>query len=201
MQHQPIAPDAADALDYTPVTLARTRHDGWTAERQRIFLCTLAETGCISEACHQAGINARSAYRLRRHPEGERFATAWDLALRQATAKLMTLAFERAVRGSVRELWRDDQLVAEARQPSDRMLTYLLSHLAPANAAETTRWAMLQTMADEAGRAFTPLVDALEDCEVAAEGLTLEDYAASRPLHGHEPLRGPDYADEEEDDY
>jgi len=31
------APDTHDAVtDYDPVTLHRQRHDGWTAERQRI---------------------------------------------------------------------------------------------------------------------------------------------------------------------
>jgi hypothetical protein len=202
MQHESIDPAAADALPgYSPVTLARIRHDGWTAERQRTFLTVLAETGCISEACRQAGINARSAYRLRRHPQGERFATAWDLALRQATARLMTLAYERAVRGSFRELWRDDKLVAETRQPSDKLLTYLLSSLAPCNPSEGTRWAKLHAMAGEAGRAFAPLVEGLVDCDVAAEALTPEDYAAPRPLHGHEPLRAPADTAEDDDDY
>lgn len=58
----PLSSDEPVALaDYRPVTGQRTRHDGWTAERQRIFLTALAETGCISEACGLAGVSSRCA--------------------------------------------------------------------------------------------------------------------------------------------
>ncbi|AOW24221.1 hypothetical protein AVM11_13185 [Sphingomonas melonis TY] len=52
----------------------RRRHDGWTAERQRIFLNTLANTGRITEAAEMADITPRYAYRLRNHPQGAPFA-------------------------------------------------------------------------------------------------------------------------------
>lgn len=127
----PIGNDPVHLDDYRPVPQRRARHDGWTAERQRTFLSTLAETGCISEACTRAGVASRSAYRLRQRPDAAEFARAWDQALRLATVRLTTVAYERAVRGSVKEFWREDQLVAQTRTPSDRLLIFLLGHLLP----------------------------------------------------------------------
>lgn len=181
--------DGPDA-DYQPVTLRRRRHDGWTADRQRCFLTTLAETGCISEACIKAGITARSAYRLRAHPDGARFAQAWDRALRFATARLLTLAYERAIRGGIRELWRDGKLVAETRQPSDRLLTFLLGGLAPWNGEPTTRWARLGAMAGQAATDLAPMLDALGDSEVPAEMLAAIDLEP-RPALPADPPRAP----------
>ena len=122
---------AAGFADYTPVAL-RTRSDGWTAERQRTFLTVLAETGAISTACAKAGVSSRSAYRLRTHPDAAAFASGWDQALKLATVRLTTLAFERATRGTVREVWRNGELVMQTRMPSDRLLMFLLQHLLPA---------------------------------------------------------------------
>ena len=203
MKHEslPTADDAAPALaEYTPVTLQRARHDGWTADRQRSFLTALAETGCISEACRQAGITARSAYRLRAHADGERFAQAWDRALRHATAKLLTLAYERAVRGAIREVWRDGRLIAETRAPSDRLLTFLLGNLAPWAPAQETRWAGLDAMATHAASELPSLLDALEDSNVPAEELTAIDYEAQPPVTAHDPSRAP-FDDDDHWDY
>jgi hypothetical protein len=196
MKHDHPTSDENPLAHYQPVTLQRTRHDGWTAQRQRTFLAALAETGCISEACHEAGITARSAYRLRQHPSGAPFAAAWDQALRFATARLMTLAYERSIRGSVREQWRDGKLVGETRQPSDRLLALLLTHLAPWNDAPGTRWSRLNKMAGEAGTALLPMLDALQDSAVPADELAEVDYAAAPIPHGHEPNGAPFDADE-----
>ncbi len=192
--HPTPAPETGNAdplADYQPVTLQRTRHDGWTAARQRSFLTALAETGCISMACEEAGITPRSAYRLRRHPSGARFAEAWDQALRFATARLLTLAYERSIRGSIREQWRDGKLVGEVRQPSDKLLSLLLTHLAPWNAEPNTRWARLSRMADEAGAALAPMFDGLEDSPVPADPLTDLDFAAQPIPHGQDRLAAP----------
>ena len=114
--------------DFEPARL-RPRHDGWTAERQRTFIATLAETGCISDACVAAGISPKSAYRLRAHPKAGAFVEAWDRALLVATGRLASIAFDRAIKGTTREMWKDGELVAEVRAPSDRMVMFLLSKL------------------------------------------------------------------------
>jgi hypothetical protein len=114
--------------DFEPARL-RPRHDGWTAERQRTFIATLAETGCISDACVAAGISPKSAYRLRAHPSAGAFVEAWDRALAVATGRLASIAFDRAIKGSTRETWKDGELVGEVRAPSDKLLMFLLTKL------------------------------------------------------------------------
>src|SRR3982750_4775300 len=79
------------------VVALRRRHDGWTADRQRLFLATLANTGCVGVAAETADITPRPAYRLRNHPKGAAFARAWDAALMQAAQRLTAVAFERAI--------------------------------------------------------------------------------------------------------
>lgn len=188
MKHQPItgtpatADDEADLIDFEPDHFSN-RSDGWTAHRQRAFITALAETGCISEACHQSGITARSAYRLRNHRKGAAFAQAWDLALRAASAKLLSLAYERAVRGSLRQVWRDNKLVSETRQPSDKLLTFLLGKFAPAHNGDTSRWSRLHRAGIEASRAMDFVTDQLTDSEVAADPLGLEDYRPDPALN------------------
>ena len=100
-------PETPDLATYSPVALA-PRRDGWTAERQRTFLTALAETGSISLACTEAGISARSADRLRARPEATAFADAWEQALKLATIRLVTIAYERRARHGARtvEEWR-----------------------------------------------------------------------------------------------
>jgi hypothetical protein len=119
------APALPAAFEPVPV---RRRHDGWTADKQRDFIAALAETGCVSEACAEVGITPRSAYRLREHPKGAAFRAAWDHAQSLACVRLTALAWERAVHGSTERLYKDGELVAERRRPSDRLLMWLLAH-------------------------------------------------------------------------
>lgn len=58
------------------------RRDGWTAERQLVFLDTLARTRSVSRAARAAGMSRESAYRLRARDPNGLFAAAWDRALR-----------------------------------------------------------------------------------------------------------------------
>lgn len=75
-------PHVARWLDeYKPVRPKRLRDDGWTALRQRQFLACLARGGSLEEAAALVGLGISAAYKLRRKPEGKRFAAAWDEAL------------------------------------------------------------------------------------------------------------------------
>ena len=126
------APDAIDppAIAFTPVPV-RNRYDGWTAGRQRAFIAALAETGCVSEACAEVGITARSAYRLREHPAGAAFRFAWEQAQSIATVRLTAIAWERAVHGTPDRIYKDGVLVLERRKPRDKLLMWLLTHHDP----------------------------------------------------------------------
>jgi hypothetical protein len=117
----------------------RNRRSGWTAERQRLFIETLAETGCVSEACAVVGLSARSAYKLRHRPGAEAFNEALVHAESMAATRLTALAFDRAVHGKSEYLFRDGVLVAERRTPSDRLLMWLISHLDPAGYGHLSR--------------------------------------------------------------
>lgn len=123
-------PEPASVLEFAPVPVKR-RHDGWTAERQRTFIQCLAETGCVRTACGEIGLSARSAYKLREHPRARAFRDAWDHATSLATARLASIAFDRAINGSVERIYRNGALFEERRRPSDRLLMFLLSHHNP----------------------------------------------------------------------
>jgi hypothetical protein len=170
-------PSPETFAEFVPARL-RPRHDGWTAERQRQFIEALAERGCISDACEAVGITPKSAYRLRRHPEGAAFAEAWDRALAVATGRLVAIAFDRAIKGGTREYWKDGICVAEVRAPSDRLLMFLLSRL---DARRFGSLAGLGLSAEDplvAARAALPgLLDRLADTDCPADPLCLSDYS------------------------
>ena len=176
----PVDTDPVQLNAYRPVPQRRVRHDGWSAERQRTFLTVLAETGCISEACGKAGVSSRSAYRLRQRADAVAFARGWDQALRLATLRLTTVAFERAVRGTVREFWRNDELVATTRTPSDKLLTFLLGHLLPRNDAPSRLDAFDRTL-DAIRADFPAALDRLTDHPVEMVETESRDFFPDAP--------------------
>lgn len=121
----------APAMPFDGVELedSRKRLAGWSAERQRVFLTNLAETGSVHLASAAARLSARSAYRLRARSPA--FAAAWDTADQLAVGRLSALAFDRAINGRTEQVWQDGELVAEKRLPSDRLLMWLLTRLDP----------------------------------------------------------------------
>lgn len=157
------APSFVDDLE--PVTVRR-RWRGWSAERQREFLIALAETGSISMACQQVAMTSRSAYRLRQRPDAAAFARAWDDALRIATTRLTTLAYERAIRGTLTEVFDDrGVLVSQRRVPSDKLLMFLLGHLLPAG-RPGDRWPGLEALGEQRLADFPASLAALTDNDV-----------------------------------
>jgi hypothetical protein len=201
MKHDHPTPDTTDdpVETYAPVTL-RARHDGWTAERQRSFLRALADTGCISEAAHATGISPRSAYRLRHHPDGKGFAAAWDQALQLAAARLMTTAYERAIKGGIREMWKNGKIVAEVREPSDRLLVWLLNRFAGTYHHPTgAHWQSVMKWSATGRAGFDAALDTLADSDLPADRLTPLHYAAPPLGDGREALSPP--WDEDDDDY
>jgi len=172
--------DNVTDLPLPPPVPVRVRADGWTAERQRTFLIVLAETGSVSAACQEAGVSSRSAYRLRARPDAESFARTWDQALKIATVRLTTLAFERATRGTVREVWRDGQLVQQTREPSDRLLVFLLQHLLPAG-KPGERWDGFEAMTDAVRGTFQRSLGTLGDHACEMVPVTVQDFYPEEP--------------------
>lgn len=96
---RPLRPGETIAPSFTPVPMQRNRHDGWTPERQRMFIMALSVTGQVEAACKMIKISRKSAYALRDRPEAKSFAWAWDVAIASGRARLFDYLFDRAVNG------------------------------------------------------------------------------------------------------
>jgi hypothetical protein len=94
---------------------ATQRHDGWTPERQRIFLETLAECGTVQDACRAAGMSPASAYALRQRKSGALFALGWAAALRHARERLADELLSRAMHGCTETVERGDEVITRHR--------------------------------------------------------------------------------------
>ena len=154
---------AAMPFDGIPLEDSRKRLAGWSAERQRLYLINLAETGSVHLASAAARLTARSAYRLRARSPA--FAAAWDTADQLAVGRLSAIAFDRAINGRTEQVWHEGVLVAEKRLPSDRLLMWLLARLDPRRFAAP--WELRKDGAAdpqaEARESFPALLDALAD--------------------------------------
>ena len=158
----PAEPVPATPFDGVPLEDTRKRLAGWSADRQRVFLVNLAETGSVHLAAASARLSSRSAYRLRARSPA--FAAAWDVADQLAVGRLSAIAFDRAINGRTEQVWQDGELVSEKRVPSDRLLMWLLARLDPARFAAP--WEQRKDGTDPQGAAregFAGLLDALPD--------------------------------------
>jgi hypothetical protein len=117
--------------DWVPV-LRKQRADGWTPDRQRAFIETLADTGSVAIAAQGVGMTARSAQKLRRSPGAEGFDRAWTAATNAAGKQLLDEAFERALVGSDEPVWnRDGRVIGRRFRKSDAMLQFMLRSYFP----------------------------------------------------------------------
>lgn len=124
-----------DRLAFEPVDV-RTRA-GWTADRQQAFIEALADCGVVREAAARVGMTEQSAYWLRRRDDAQGFNLAWEAALQLGGDRLRSLAYERAVEGTVKRHYYKGEVVGEDRVYDNRLLTYLLGKAQPsANALE-----------------------------------------------------------------
>ncbi|QNN64813.1 hypothetical protein H9L12_11290 [Sphingomonas rhizophila] len=122
--------DGDDADDFVPVAL-RTRHDGWTPQKQHDFIAALAECGCVTDACAAVGMTARSAYKLRARPTAGIFRQAWDVALDHAVSRLTDAAFSRAFHGVSHPIFYQGEQVGERRIFNDRLAMFLMRYRDP----------------------------------------------------------------------
>jgi hypothetical protein len=102
----------------------RVREDGFTAARTRVFLATLAKTGCVTDAARVAGISRTSVNRSRA------LFAPFDAACREALAKalrgLEAVAYQRAVEGRETVVIRGGREVERRIAPSDALLALLI---------------------------------------------------------------------------
>lgn len=196
-----------DPAEYRWVPVRRRpRHDGWTEEKQRRFIEVLADTGLVSLAAKEVGMNRASAYRLRRAAHAGAFARAWELARERAGALIEDIAFERAIEGvEVESYDGNGELSGVRTQYNDRLLTFLLRHLRPERYSAAARerrgaaWPEGQgagdASMDEALRAMEPELPAppeeLADPEQLETDLLTAEAADGRLPHFLSEQRAP----------
>lgn len=105
----------------------RHRHNNWTPETMAQFVEALAATGTVEGACAVVHKSRMAAYRLRNRADATAFRAAWDEALRSVTAILADTAYERALEGTIEDVWYKGRKVGERRVFNDRLLMWLLT--------------------------------------------------------------------------
>jgi hypothetical protein len=128
--------EPGDRLAFDPVAV-REQRDGWTPERQRAFIEALADCGIVREAAARVGKTEQSAHWLRRRGDALSFNLAWEAALQLGGDRLRSIAYERAVEGTVKRHFYKGEIVGEDRIYDNRLLIYLLGKSQPsANAMQ-----------------------------------------------------------------
>jgi hypothetical protein len=105
------------------------RSDGWTPERIRLFLDTLAECGVVMDAARAAGMSVQSAYNLRNRPAGEAFHIAWDAAELLGRRRVSADALSRTIHGCVDVIVRDGKVWGERHHYDNRLTMAVLTRL------------------------------------------------------------------------
>ena len=154
-------PMSATPFDGIPLESSRKRLAGWSAERQKLFLTVLAETGQVHLAAAAARLSTRSAQALRvRSPA---FNAGWRMAEQLGAGRLAPIAFDRAINGRIEQVYQNGELVAERRVPSDKLLMWLLARLDPRRFALPWEQRGDADPQADAAAAFPELLEAITD--------------------------------------
>jgi hypothetical protein len=100
-----------------------------TAEKDKIFMSELAQTGSARRAARTSGYGRTQLY-LRRQTDAA-FAEAWDDAVSTYVEALEAEADRRAVEGVVKPVFYLGEQCGEVRQYSDTLLIFRLKALRP----------------------------------------------------------------------
>ena len=121
------AEDPANHIAFTPVPRQRARRNGWSPERQKLFLFALSRCGSVARAARAAGKSPRSAYQLLHAPGADSFAQAWDEAIEEGIERVRADALQRALGGAFVPVFRRGRLVRVEHRRCDRLAVALLS--------------------------------------------------------------------------
>lgn len=116
-----------DILAFTPVPMQRRRRNGWTPERQVLFIESLATCGSVTMAARSVRMSARSAYALLDKDGSDSFAQAWDQALMMGIDEVRAAVMERAIKGGWVPVTRNGRVVGRRFRYFDRLACSLLS--------------------------------------------------------------------------
>jgi len=118
----------ADGFGFEPIPL-RYRRDGLTPEKQRDYVEALADCGVAREAAARIGVSEQAVGRARRRADAKSFDLACEAAVRFGARKIRSIAFERAIEGTIRRHYYHGELKSEERVFDNRLLIYLLGKL------------------------------------------------------------------------
>jgi hypothetical protein len=118
-------PDGPEPPGFDPVPL-RYRTDGLTPAKQRDYVEALADTGVAREAAARIGVSEQAINRVRRRADAKSFDLACEAAARFGARRIRSIAFERAIGGSVKRHYYHGELKSEEVVYDNRLLVYLL---------------------------------------------------------------------------
>ncbi|NJM50665.1 MAG: hypothetical protein HC843_07150 [Sphingomonadales bacterium] len=175
------------AFDPVPV---KTRHDGWSAQRQVAFIEALSQSGCVEEACRAVGMSQTSAYKLRGRCDARAFRIAWRVALDHGVERLADAAYSRALHGVPRPVFYRGEQVGEYRVFDEDLTKFILRYRDPVRFGKY-KDAMVAVQHPEAHAVLlAKAVNLLEEELYTGEA----DFAA----HGFAPSKG-EYEDEDDE--
>lgn len=195
--HAEILPDAAsgNAASYGyACEPGRTRHDGWTADRQRIFLQALSEGAGVTHACRVVGMSQQSAYALRRSARGAGFALGWQAAQLLGREVLADDLLERAMNGVTETFTYRNGDTAERHRHDNRLAMAMLSRMD--RMADAARHEASHAAARLVAREFDQYLDLIgKDAGPARAGLFLGARAEAASDDDLAPIRALARAD------
>jgi hypothetical protein len=114
-------------LAFTPVPMLRRRRNGWTPERQALFIDSLAQCGSVTMAARSVRMSPRSAYALLDKDGSDSFAKAWDQAVMMGIDALRGAVMDRAMNGGWVPVTRHGRVVGRRFRYFDRLACSILS--------------------------------------------------------------------------
>jgi len=171
----------------------RHRHDGWTPERQTIFLEALAACGVVADACRQAGLSAGGAYAFRNRRAGRAFATAWDAVLvHRARGRLSDELLSRSMNGWAEAVYHRGEIIGERQRFDNRLSMAVLTRLDRLAERVGERDDLLRAVSEDLDD-FLDCVDGGGDADafVEARRQDVEPPPAAEPATGAPQEEGP----------
>jgi len=147
----PAFPSHCGMLDFDPVPL-RYREDGLTPDKQREYVEALADCGIARHAAARIGVSEQAVNRVRRRPDARAFDRACAAALRIGSRRLVSVAFERAIEGTIKRHTYHGEIVSEERVFDNRLLMSLVGKLPD----------LFEPGADQVERDWQPWMEAVE---------------------------------------
>ena len=121
------AADPSNHIAFDPVPRRRARRNGWSEERQRLFVFALSRCGSIARAARSVGMTPRSAYHLMDADGADSFVKACDEAITEGLERVRAGALERALGGAFVPVFRRGKLVRVEHRRCDRLAIALLA--------------------------------------------------------------------------